>query len=268
MPAGPPIPFTKLVKVLLVVAALVLVFRIATEDSRETTSAASSNDPRVTASASVPASPRVRPSSEPDPLPKCGQGDERARLAGFGDWASTLIDTRYDLKPSYAPPDLVSVEEAGFEAFFQVRSVVIHDLTALREAAEDAASPVGIAAAYRSYYTQDSLFRRRIQTEGHTMARVKTARAGHSEHQLGTTIDFKTAGALDVDSSWEATPAGKWMAANAWKYGFVMSYPAGRTRQTCYWYEPWHYRYFGTERAKKIHDSGLTVREYLWKEQH
>jgi len=268
MPSGPPIPFAKLVKVLLVAAALVVVVRIATEDRGETSRASSRNLPQASSSASGPASPRVRPSSEPDALPNCVQGDERARLASYEDWASTLVDVRYDLKPSYAPPDLVSVGEAGFQELFQVRSVMIQDLAQMREAAEDDGNPVGIAAAYRSYYTQDSLYRRRIQTEGHARASAKTARPGHSEHQLGTTVDFKTAGALDVDSGWEATPAGKWMAANAWKYGFVMSYPAGRTKQTCYAYEPWHYRYFGRSLAQKIHASGLTVREYLWNEQH
>lgn len=179
-----------------------------------------------------------------------------------------MVDTRLGLKPSYAPSDLVSVQQAGFTEPFLVRSPVIDDLAALRVAAERAGNPIGIAAGYRSYLSQDSLYRRRIQTEGRKMAQAKTARAGHSEHQLGTTLDFKTAGASDVDSSWEAEPAGKWLAENSWKYGFVMSYPAGRTRQTCYWYEPWHYRYFGRERAKKIHASGLTAREYLWKEQH
>ena len=58
------------------------------------------------------------------------------------------------------------------------------------------------------------------------------------------------------------------MKANAWKYGWVMSYPKGKTSVTCYQYEPWHYRYVGRAEAKAIHDSGLTTRQYLWKLSH
>jgi D-alanyl-D-alanine carboxypeptidase len=54
------------------------------------------------------------------------------------------------------------------------------------------------------------------------------------------------------------------MARNAWRFGFVMSYPKGREAETCYAYEPWHYRYVGREVAQAIHDSGLTPRRYLW----
>ena len=47
-----------------------------------------------------------------------------------------------------------------------------------------------------------------------------------------------------------------------------MSYPKGKTSVTCYAYEPWHYRYVGRTRAAKIRASGLTLREYLWREQN
>jgi D-alanyl-D-alanine carboxypeptidase len=57
------------------------------------------------------------------------------------------------------------------------------------------------------------------------------------------------------------------MAAHAWEYGFVMSYPAGKTKKTCYGYEPWHYRYVGRDEAAAIHASGLVLREWLWLKQ-
>lgn len=259
-PQPPPISFNRLVRLLLTATAVVLLVRIV--------AGAFADDGAPAAS---PSAPSVAGGSSHSPdrraLPKCVRGDRAARPAEYADWAATLVDTEYGLRPSYAPPDLVSVQQAGFTESLEVRKLVVQDLAALQKAATKAGSPLGMAAAYRSYATQESLYRRRIQTEGHGVARAKTARPGYSEHQLGTTIDFKTAGAVDVDSAWEATPAGKWMAENAWHFGFVMSYPAGGTRQTCYWYEPWHYRYFGRAGAKDIHGSGLTVREYLWEEQ-
>src|SRR6185503_17551751 len=89
-----------------------------------------------------------------------------------------------------------------------------------------------------------------------------SARPGHSEHQLGITIDFAPAGKSVFVS--EDVGAGKWLSKNAWKYGWLMSYPKGKRAVTCYQYEPWHYRYFGRDLAAKIHASGLTTRQYLW----
>ncbi|HSS36870.1 MAG TPA: D-alanyl-D-alanine carboxypeptidase family protein, partial [Patescibacteria group bacterium] len=57
---------------------------------------------------------------------------------------------------------------------------------------------------------------------------------------------------------------GAWLAKNAWKYGFVMSYPKGKKRVTCYAYEPWHYRYVGRDLAARVHASGKTLRQVLW----
>ena len=54
------------------------------------------------------------------------------------------------------------------------------------------------------------------------------------------------------------------MKAHAWEYGWVMSYPKGKSDVSCYDYEPWHYRYYGRALAAKIHDSGKVPREYLW----
>jgi len=132
---------------------------------------------------------------------------------------------------------------------------MIPDLTALREAAEEAGHALGIAAGFRSYGTQASLYRRRVESLDRDEATGKTARPGHSEHQLGTTLDFKSAGESDVTKSWGNTPEGTWMADNAWRFGFQLVYPRNRTAETCFWFEPWHFRYFGRERAAEIHTS-------------
>jgi zinc D-Ala-D-Ala carboxypeptidase len=43
-----------------------------------------------------------------------------------------------------------------------------------------------------------------------------------------------------------------------------MSYPKGKRRESCYSYEPWHYRYVGRARAAAVHEAGVTLRRYLW----
>jgi D-alanyl-D-alanine carboxypeptidase len=186
---------------------------------------------------------------------------------GDDQWRRTLVDPRLALPRDYEPGDLVPVSRAGFAGDFLVRKPVIRDLAALREAAEAEGHDLGILAAYRSYREQDDLFEGRVGDLGKSETLAKTARPGHSEHQLGTAVDFRTASEPDVDAAWESTPEGAWVAANAWRFGFVMSYPRESRRVTCYVYEPWHFRYLGPAAARVIRERGVTVREYLWERQ-
>ena len=57
------------------------------------------------------------------------------------------------------------------------------------------------------------------------------------------------------------TPEGAWLRDNAWRFGFIMRYPADKTDVTGYSFEPWHYRYVGTELATELHDTGFTTLE-------
>jgi LAS superfamily LD-carboxypeptidase LdcB len=203
------------------------------------------------------------------PLPACRLDDVRTDPRGYDDWAITQVDWNLTVGRRYRPPDLVSVQEGGVAGGGYVRAVVIDDLRAMAGAAEENGTPLVAWSPYRSYRQQLDLFR---DYAGWTGSRFTSfddaidfsARPGHSEHQLGVTIDFVAVGDTRLTSKWEETPTGAWMAENAWKYGWLMSYPKGKKQLTCYSYEPWHYRYVGRELAGKIHDSGLTTREYLW----
>lgn len=202
-------------------------------------------------------------------LPDCSYADDPTPLSAYDSWPYTLVDTAWRLPADYTPPDLVSLTEAGFNDDRLVRSLVIPDLAALREAAAAAGNPLEIQSAYRSYDYQVQTFQYWVDLEGETAALASSARAGHSEHQLGTALDFRSEnGAAPWDlHDWAESTAGSWLQANAADYGFVMSYPAGKTAETCYIYEPWHYRYVGREVAQLVKDSGLTLREWLWLQQ-
>ena len=201
--------------------------------------------------------------------PACRDGDQPAERSRYADWQATVLDTQYRLEQTYIPPDLVPLTRAGFsESTLKIRSLAVGDLKALRNAAAAAGVPIDVVAAYRSYYQQLDLFDRRVRELGRDAALAKTARAGHSEHQLGTALDFRTYGQLDVDIHWDQTPTGKWVEENAWRYGFAQSYPEGSLDVTCYSAEPWHYRYLGRALAGQVHASGLTVREFLWNRDH
>ena len=197
------------------------------------------------------------------PLPRCAQGDEPAVGDPDTGWATTVIDSRYALASGFVPADLAEANQAGFESRDRVRSFVIADLAALGEAAEANGTPIVVISGYRSYDYQANLFANRAEEVGEAEAALRTARPGHSEHQLGTVVDVLDPGVGDLTIAFAQTPAGQWVAAHAHEYGFVLSYPDGAGDRTCYEYEPWHLRYVGRDIAAEIHDSGLTAREWM-----
>jgi D-alanyl-D-alanine carboxypeptidase len=200
------------------------------------------------------------------PPPACVDGDIVTAEDPVNGWATIVVDTERALPGSYVPPDLQNISEAGFPFTdgLALRGIVMGDLGALREAAAANGTPLGILAAFRTYAKQVDLFARRVDEMGASEAGSRVARPGHSEHQLGTTLDLTDEGATDVDQSWGASPAGQWVASHAHEYGFIISYPAAAEARTCYDFEPWHLRYVGRDVAAAVIDSGLTLREYLY----
>jgi D-alanyl-D-alanine carboxypeptidase len=198
-------------------------------------------------------------------LPACRYDDVMTTPRGFDDWSITLVDTILRLPRTYVPPDLVSVSQAGIAGHGKVRAIVIDDLTAMAEAAAAAGNAIGVESAYRSYDDQVATFNHWVATSGYAAALTFSARPGHSEHQLGLAIDFRSdPGGSPFTGSWGQTPAGKWMRLHAWEFGFIRSYPPNDKAVTCYASEAWHYRYVGRDMAAAIHASGLTTRQYLW----
>jgi D-alanyl-D-alanine carboxypeptidase len=203
------------------------------------------------------------------PLPDCRLDDIYTEPRGYDDWATTQVDWILSVGKGYKPPDLVPISRAGVTGGGLIRAVALDDLKAMAAAARKAGAPLGSVSAYRSYQQQVDLFNGYAgwnKTTGKYSnfddAVTFSARPGHSEHQLGLVIDFAAAGRTTFVN--EQTATGKWLSKNAWKYGWLMSYPNGLDARVCYHYEPWHYRYVGRDIAKQIHDAGTTIREYLW----
>ncbi len=202
-------------------------------------------------------------------LPSCRVADTLTQQRSYAAWNRTVLDTTYRLTSGYYPGDLRSTVNAGLNSGHRVRAFVIADLKAMARAARAAGARLAVQSAFRSYSTQKSTFAYWSRVSGYSAALRSSARAGHSEHQLGTTIDFRSYGgsAPWYYTDWGTTKAGAWLKKNAWKYGFVMAYPKGKMSVTCYAYEPWHYRYMGRSEAAKVRSSGLTLRQYLWRQQ-
>jgi len=202
-------------------------------------------------------------------LPECRYADRATRHAHQDSWRITLLDPIYRLPAEYVPERLVSTTRAGLQAGYEVRPEVVDDLRAMAEASRAADAEIAVRWAYRSHGEQGGAFAYWTGQAGLERALRFSARPGHSEHQLGTALDFRSADSLrapwDYDD-WGDTPAGTWMRQNSWRYGFVLSYPRGMSEETCYDYEPWHFRYVGRELAEAVHESGRSLRHYLWED--
>ncbi len=132
--------------------------------------------------------------------------------------------------------------------------------------------PLSVMSAYRSYAYQSSLFSHytdnemarnpaltREQAEAITV--TYSNRPGTSEHQLGLCVDMHDLSGADV--SFKNSTSYPWLSENAWKFGFILRYPEDKVSETAVSFEPWHYRYVGRYHAKKIHDAGLCLEEYI-----
>lgn len=109
-------------------------------------------------------------------------------------------------------------------------------------------------SAHRSFSYQKSLYERYVERDGKKAADTYSARPGHSEHQLGLAVDMRGAdGEHELEPAFKHTPAGRWIAAHAHEFGFVVRYQDGQRRITGYEPEPWHLRYVGTDVARFLH---------------
>lgn len=136
-------------------------------------------------------------------------------------------------------------------------------LSTMTAAARADGVTVRVRSGYRSYATQRALLAAKIAEYGdEALARRYNAAPGRSEHQTGLTVDLWDGVTWGVGI--RNTRIGKWLWANAWKYGFILRYPNGKEPITGYAFEPWHYRFIGTADAKKFGaNSNLTLEEYL-----
>jgi LAS superfamily LD-carboxypeptidase LdcB len=179
----------------------------------------------------------------------------------------TVVDRKTGLAKNFIPADLVRLQDYGIACqpeTWTLRRIIIDDLTALFEAGRAAGHEYFVFSAYRSYATQAHLYAYWVKQLGEKEADRSSARAGHSEHQLGTTADISVKGIKgNVFDVFGETEAGNWLAANAWRFGFVMSYPKGREEESGYMYEPWHFRYVGREVAAIIREKDVVPSVFI-----
>lgn len=179
-----------------------------------------------------------------------------------------LVNKKYKLPSNYSPSDLIIVSKSGIrvKGSLSVRKELINHLKNLNTKAKEENIDLSIISAYRLYSTQVNTYNYWVKyNKGCVSCADKiSARPGHSQHQLGTAVDFSSKEIGDrLGSEFNNTKASKWLESNAYKYGFVISYPKGYEKITGYSYESWHYRYIGVENALKWKNSGMILEEWL-----
>lgn len=161
-----------------------------------------------------------------------------------------LANKQHPLPATYAPGEVPEARTA-FESMKAVAAADGLDLAAF--------------STYRDFARQKQLYEGYTAKDGQAAADRYSARPGYSEHQTGLAFDIGEAGKEQhwASASFGDTEGGKWLAANAHDFGFILRYPEGSEHITGYMHESWHFRYVGKDVAADIHQKGITLEEYL-----
>ena len=188
----------------------------------------------------------------------------------------------------YEPENLVNVDKAytWYEKSIQLDEATAQAAIAMINEMKTAGiDDIYITSGYRSYDYQKTLFdnymyeeylkdKTLTKAQREELVRQYSAYPGESEHHTGLCVDFITSALKNdlVNYTKENTKGGigfaetdafEWLCENAHKFGFILRYPDGKTDETGYSYESWHYRFVGIDAATKIHNSGKTLEEWV-----
>ncbi len=150
---------------------------------------------------------------------------------------------------SAAATDLVSVPSGfasgGCSTLHRDAAAALTQLvTAARSEAPEVATAMFGVSCHRSVARQAALYCKpsRIQSRGYRGQAFSVAPPGYSEHATGMTIDFgdRNHPECNVEACFGSTPVGVWLARNAGRFGFKMSFPPGNSQGVMA--EPWHFR--------------------------
>ena len=178
-----------------------------------------------------------------------------------------LVNKEHPVDADYVPEDLEPIryyaEDRNANSRY-MRAEAADHFHRLVEAAAQEGIDIVMTTAYRSYEFQEILWNYNVSQKGEEEANKTSARPGESEHQTGLAVDLSTS-EIDYRNSYdfENTAAGKWVAENAHRFGFIIRFPQNKTDITGDSYEPWHLRYVGETAAADIYEQNLTLEEYV-----
>lgn len=156
-----------------------------------------------------------------------------------------LVDKKHALPTDYKPASLEEIKTPYDTRTFKVTPQTAQALKQLMADAKKEGLNIYPISAYRTFNYQKGLYENSVKKNGQAHADRYSALPGHSQHHLGTAVDFN-----DVQLRFENTKEFAWLKKNAAKYGFSMSFPKWQEDITGYAYEPWHFRYIGVAAVK------------------
>lgn len=192
--------------------------------------------------------------------------DIEKQLAEFDPTSWNLIIVNKD---NYLPEGYMP-ELSGVNGY-KVDSRIVENVNEMLESAKEDGINLKIDSAFRDNNTQSYLFNKkynqmkRIYTDAEEAKRIaatKVAIPGSSEHETGLALDILTNSHYVMDAEFGETNEGKWLAENAYKFGFILRYPVGKEEITGIQYEPWHFRYVGYDAALFIKENDITFEEF------
>ena len=185
-----------------------------------------------------------------------------------------LVNTKNTITAADVPTDLMDCKHTSTaRKTQQLREYACKALDALfMEMKSNQFYNMAVYSGFRDYNYQAVLFENYTNNEmasnpalsreqAEAIVLTYSTRPGTSEHQTGLAVDMDTMGTFSTDFAYTAEYA--WLQENAWKFGFILRFPADKTDITTIQFEPWHYRYVGRYHAQKIHASGLCLEEYV-----
>lgn len=239
---------------LISIALFILLLGGGVSDIQETlsrTAAPVKETPEVTKTPVTTPVPAVTP--EPEEIPDTTSDDSLLRI----------VNQDNPLDRSYVPDDLVAVSVSS-EGTQYLRKEAADSLNRMFADAETAGVQLIVISGYRSYDFEVENEQTFINAYGEDYAAMVDCHPGISEHQLGLMADFGTRnGTCRLDTCFASTKESTWLKENAWKYGWIERHPQGKEAVTGVMYSPWNYRYVGTDAAKEIHASGMTMEEFF-----
>ena len=205
----------------------------------------------------------------------------------------TLVNSKYPLSSDYVPPNLVKATNTRTDREQVLLQEVAEKALQALELEADANGMLyknkvwqdngiyydyyvlSVTHGYRSYSYQNSLYNSYVERDAKlypdwTLEEVRAHVAtyscppGTSEHQTGLCVDmhnFRTAGRYMADDFAESA-AGKWLAENSYKFGFILRFDKDKTDITGITYESWHFRYVGRFHATRMYELDMCLEEY------
>lgn len=181
------------------------------------------------------------------------------------DWRLILVNKQHPIPEGYDFP------LGDINRRMHCDERIIGNLLEMMQGALDDGISLEIRSPYRNLNRQEYLFEAHIQDymekglsymDAYSVTSKAVTLPGSSEHQIGLAIDITSSGYSALDEGFANTKAGQWLAENSYRYGFILRYPKGKEHITGIGFEPWHFRYVGTDAATVMKEEDLTLEEF------